>query len=188
MRSPIVWADQHVLSGVQIILKAGETPALSRPSIVRHRASWRPALAVSSVQQDLDLLHVLELVHKSAPEVPLFSGDDDQTQHPPMGGHALLHAGPLQHSAVRSVGCDRISCETSAATPSLDRVGMVAGRRSRPHEEVARSMPRYAGIQEIVHSRKEYAGCRGFRVEVVWARSKAGTCDRVKTLPDHRTT
>jgi hypothetical protein len=67
MRSPIVWADKHVLSGVQIILKAGETPALSGPSIIRYGSPWRPALAASSVKQDLDLLHVLELVRQRAP-------------------------------------------------------------------------------------------------------------------------
>jgi hypothetical protein len=67
MRSPMVWADEQVLPGVQIILKAGESPALSGPSIIRHRTPGRPALAVASVKQNLDLLHVLELVHQRAP-------------------------------------------------------------------------------------------------------------------------
>jgi len=103
MRSPRVWADQHVLSGVEIILQAGETPAVPGASIIRHRASWRPALAVTSVEQDLDSLHVLELVHQGTPQLPLFPGDDDQTQHSLMGGHSVLHADSLQHSGLRGV-------------------------------------------------------------------------------------
>jgi len=67
MRSPILGADEYVLSGVEIVLQAWEAPAVSRPSIERHRASWRPALAVASVKQDLDLLHGFELVRQRAP-------------------------------------------------------------------------------------------------------------------------
>jgi hypothetical protein len=67
VRPPIVWADQHVLPGAEIIFKAGETPALSGPAIVYHRAAGRPALAMSSVEQDVDLLHVFEFVHQGVP-------------------------------------------------------------------------------------------------------------------------
>jgi hypothetical protein len=63
MRPPIVGANEHVLAGVEIILQAGEAPAVSGPSIVRHRFPRRAPLAVSPIEQDLDLLHVLELVH-----------------------------------------------------------------------------------------------------------------------------
>jgi hypothetical protein len=62
-----VWADQHVLPGAEIIFKAGETSPLSGNSIACHRAAGRPALAMSSVEQDLDLLHVFEFVHQGVP-------------------------------------------------------------------------------------------------------------------------
>jgi len=58
----------------------------------------------------------------------------------------------------------------------------------RPHEEIARSVPRYAEIQEVVHLIENGAGCRGLMAQVLCVRSKAGTCERVKTLLDHRTT
>src|SRR5512135_1155584 len=47
VRPPIVQAEQHVLPGWEIILQAGETPALSGPSIKCHRGTGRPALALS---------------------------------------------------------------------------------------------------------------------------------------------
>ena len=65
--TPVVGADQHVLPGVQIILKAVEIPALSGPSIIRHGPLRPPALAVSSVEQDMDVLHILELQDERAP-------------------------------------------------------------------------------------------------------------------------
>ena len=117
-RPPIVWADQYVLPGVEIILQAGETPALSHPSLIRHRRATRPALAGSSVEQDLDFRQVLKLVHQSAPQVRLSPCDDDQTAHRLLGGPSPLSADPFSYSDRRSVGWHRITREASAATPS----------------------------------------------------------------------
>jgi hypothetical protein len=115
MWPPMARADQHVLSGLQIILQAWKTPAVPGPAIVSHRAPGRPALGVPSVEQDLDLLYVFELVHQRAPEFALFSCDNDQTEHPLMGGHTPLRADPFHCKVLRCR--DWISRKTSLATP-----------------------------------------------------------------------
>jgi len=140
MRSPIVWADQHVLSGVQIIFQARKTPAVAGTSIIRYRTSRRPALAVASVKQDLDFRHVLELVHHGAPQVLPFSGDNDQTKHRRMGGHTRLRTDQLQHSEVR--------CAIRAHAPT----GTPTGCSGRLHEESAGSVPPDARVPEVVRS------------------------------------
>jgi len=67
MRPPIVGANEHVLAGVEIVLHAGEAPALSGPSVIRHGLPRRAPLAASPIEQDLDLFHVPELVHQRPP-------------------------------------------------------------------------------------------------------------------------
>jgi hypothetical protein len=58
----------------------------------------------------------------------------------------------------------------------------------RRHEETARSVPRYAEIQEVVHLAEKWPWMSWPHGAVLGVRPKAGTCERVKTLPDHRTT
>ena len=112
MRPPMAWADQYVLSRVEIVLQARKTPALSGPSIIRHRPSRRAALPVSSVEQDLDLLHVPELVNQRAPQILLFPRDDDQAEHLLRAWHSPGAADLLQHSHLR---CVNLPCGGSVA-------------------------------------------------------------------------
>jgi len=119
MRPPGVGADQQVLPGVEIILQAGETPALSHPSLIRHQGAARPALAGSSVEQDLNVLRVLERVHQRAPQVLLVPCDDDPAAHHLLGDPSPVAADPFSHSDRRSVRCHRLTRASSAATPPI---------------------------------------------------------------------
>ena len=86
-----VRADKHARPGAEIIFDAGAAPALSCPSIIRHWSPWSPPLAVSSVEQDLEPFHVLELLRKGAPYVALFLGHNDETSCPRVTQHFPLH-------------------------------------------------------------------------------------------------
>jgi hypothetical protein len=91
MRPLIVRVDQHARPGAQIIVDAGAAPALACPSIIRHGSPGSPALAGSSVEQDLEPFHVLELLHEGAPYVALFLGHNDETSCSRVARHFPLH-------------------------------------------------------------------------------------------------
>jgi hypothetical protein len=61
VRPPIMRADQHVLPNAKIILDTGEAPTVPRPSVIRHSVAGCPALAVTSVEQDLEAILIFEL-------------------------------------------------------------------------------------------------------------------------------
>jgi hypothetical protein len=91
-------ANQHVLAGLQVLADPRQAPALSHAAIVRHGTPWRSTLAVASVEQDLDAIHVFELLHQGAPQVPLIPRDHDQAAHRATVGRPVFRHDSIPHA------------------------------------------------------------------------------------------